>query len=218
MDAAELIAALESDPHSRELARRLILTDELLSLPDLVRENSRQIAENTRAISELRESIAELREVVRSLEAQMQLLGHRVENLTGDMGGMRLELAYRNHTYGYFGRLLKRSHALTDRELSDLLSDAVEDGRLSAEGAEDVALADLIVTGTADGQLTYLVVEISRSLRTGDVVRAERRAGALSGLGDPVKAVVAGDSVHGSVVEAAEEAGVGVVLDGRKIV
>jgi hypothetical protein len=53
MDAREVLAALEADPALRAEARRLVPTDELLGLPALVAENSRQITALTAGVDAL---------------------------------------------------------------------------------------------------------------------------------------------------------------------
>ncbi len=238
MDASELIAALESDPQALGTARRLLLTDALLALPDLVAENSRQIAENGRQIAELREEIAKLRAAVtentRAIAElrdglaengrQVVLLAHGLNELAqalvdlkGDMRGMRLESAFRNHAYGYFGRLVKRAHAVTQAELAELLGPAVDDGRLSEGEAAEVALADVIVSGRNEGQLAYLVVEVSTTINPDDLKRAERRALLLARLGTEATGVVAGEGVTGPASTYAAEAAVVVILDGRQV-
>ncbi|MGH9065123.1 MAG: hypothetical protein ACRD0L_14345 [Acidimicrobiales bacterium] len=257
MDASELVAALESDPQALAAARRLLLSDALLTLPDLVAENSRQIAENsrqiaenslqiaentraiaenTRAIAELREEIAELREEIAELRVavtentraiaelrdglaengrQLLLVADGLSNLSGEVAGLRLELAYSAHPYGYFGSLVKRARVVTSAELADLLGDGVDAGRITQAEARDVALADLIVSGRQDGRLTYLVIEVSRTIRPWDVQRASRRAELLSRLGDSARGVVAGDHVTDTATDEAEAVGIAVVIDGR---
>ncbi|MGH9127496.1 MAG: hypothetical protein ACRDY2_00665 [Acidimicrobiales bacterium] len=217
MDTSELLAALEADAGALQAARRLILSDELLSLPQLVRENSLQIAENTRAISELRESVSELTESVSEVSLQIARLTNWVERLDGATSGLQLELAYRNHPYGYFGTLVRRARTLTSDELSELLGDAVEAGSLSDDEARDIALADLIVAGTQAGQPTHLVVEVSRTIGPSDIERASRRAQLLARAGHRALGVVAGTNLSGPTSDEAERAGVNVILDGRRV-
>lgn len=224
MDAAELLAALEADPALRSAARRIILTDELLALPDLVRENSRQIAELRRAVAAQQETMAALQQAVAELkdiasEHSRQILGlsDRVGTLRGDLAGMRLESSYRNHAYGYFGSLVRRAHTLGSGEVADLLEEAVERGGMSAEEAADVSLADLLVAGTEGGDRTYLVVEVSCTLGSSDVERAARRAALLAGAGHRARGVAAGQEMSGAIAAQADQAGVAIVLDGRLV-
>ncbi len=238
MDANELIGLLESDPHARDAARRLILTDDLLALPDLVRENSRQIGENgrqiaentaaiaelreavaknTEAIAELREAVAELRESVEALASGLGAARADILDLKGELRGMRLERRYRNHPYGYFGSLVRRARTLSQQELSAILGDAVDSGRLSLDETRDLAQADLVVVGTADGQPAYLVIEVSVTIGTSDVTRAAARAALLTRTGLPARGVAAGGSVSGQVTDEAIRARVAVVLDGREV-
>lgn len=231
MDAAELLAALEADPALRSAARRIILTDELLALPDLVRENSRQIAELRRAVAAQQETTAALQQAVAGLqqavaelkdiasEHSLQILGlsDRVGTLRGDLAGMRLESRYRDHAYGYFGSLVRRARTLGSGEVADLLEEAVERGGMSTEEAADVSLADLLVAGTEGGDRAYLVVEVSCTLGASDVERAARRAALLAGAGHRARGVAAGQAMSGDIAAQADQAGVAIVLDGRLV-
>lgn len=61
VDAREVLQAIESDPVLRAEARRVILTDELLALPALVQENSRQIAALVGNADQQRAELTELK-------------------------------------------------------------------------------------------------------------------------------------------------------------
>ncbi|MGH9063926.1 MAG: hypothetical protein ACRD0L_08180, partial [Acidimicrobiales bacterium] len=211
---------------------------QIAELAETVRANSLQIAElaetvraNSRQIAELRESVTELRESVTGLRASVtelrdiavehtrQILGlaDRVGTLGGDLAGMRLEARYRHHPYGYFGALVRRARTVYTGELADMLEEAVAGGRLTPEEAADVALADVVVAGTDGGEPAYLVVEVSRTVGPSDVERAGRRAGLLVRAGHRARGVVAGAEISGPATTEADEAGVAVVLDGRRV-
>jgi hypothetical protein len=112
----------------------------------------------------------------------------------GDLKGRNLEYAYSTKVYAYFGRIVRRAHALSPDELTSLLEDAIDGGVLSEEQAEDISLTDVIVRGRrrTNGAEVFLVVEVSWGVGPLDVERAMRRASLLARIGTPALPVVAG--------------------------
>ena len=86
-DFQDLVRLLEERPEWRAELRRLVLTDELLGLPALVRELVDAQRRTEGALGEL-------------AAAQRETAGH-VSELRGDF----LERRYRDHAGAYFGRL-----------------------------------------------------------------------------------------------------------------
>ena len=176
----DLVRILEERPEWRNELRRLILTDQLLALPE-------QLAE-LRAYTEQR---------FQALAVQMADLIQVVQTFATDLGtlkGRSLEWEYRTKVYTYFGRIVRRAHVLSPEELTALLEDAIDSGALSEAQAEDVSLADVLVRGRrrSDGATVFLVVEVSWGVGPQDVERAIRRAALLARTGTPALPVVAG--------------------------
>jgi chromosome segregation ATPase len=250
-DFHDLVRLLEQHPEWRAELRRLVLTEELLSLPALVRELAeaqRGAAERLARLEEaqirteerlarleeaqiqteerlarLEEIVAQLAEAQRRTEETLQALIRRVDRIdsqVAELRGENLERRYRERAGAYFGRLLRRVTALTDRELGDILDDAEEAGRISMEEAAEIRLSDVVVRGRrrTDSAEVYLVVEVSAGVGPGDVERAIRRAELFGKALGPQVAVlpaVAGEQMMPDAARLAQERGVQIIPDGR---
>lgn len=217
----DLVQLLEQRPEWRDELRRLVLTDELLALPQIVRELAeaqgrteetvRTLAERmeqlARRVDSLAEAQARTEEAVRELSRHIDQLGRRIDVLVETqikMGsdleklkGSDLERRYRERAPSYFRPLVQRGHTLTYDELYRVLDQAIARGQLSKREADEIELADAIVRGRSqeDEHPIYLVVEVSWGVGTEDVRRASERAALLSKAGTRAIPVVAGDWV-----------------------
>ena len=167
-------------PEWRVELRRLVLTDELLALPE-------QVGVLTREVTALAVSQQRLEEQMTALTMQVTSLARSVQTLTDDVGelkGKSLEADYRTKGPAYFGRLVRRPHVLTSDELVTLVEHAREHGILSDAEAQELYDADLVVRGrrAVDGTEVYLVVEVSWGVGPYDVERAARHAALLTHL------------------------------------
>jgi hypothetical protein len=242
-DFHDLVELLEQHPEWRAELRRLVLTEELLALPQLVRElvEAQQRAEQrlegveqrlegveqhlerleatvqaqADALLRLEQLIAQLTEVHLRLDRRME----RVEGSIGDLKGIALEIRYYNRAFAYFSRLVRRAHALSGDELHALLTPAIDQGLLSEDGADEVLQADVVVRGRQrdDGAEVYLVVEVSWGIGTGDVERAVRRASLLAQTGVQTLSVVAGERITDEAAELARAMRAWQVLDGQAL-
>lgn len=196
-DFRDLVRVLEERPEWREELRRLVLTNELLSLPEQI---ARLQHETSQSLHELATQVSQLAEAQRCTADQVSELVRAMHTLSNDVGGLKgksLEDRYRTKTYAYFGLLLRRPHALSQDELADILEEAIESGTLFPVEAQDVALADVVVHGKRreDGAEVYLVVEVSWGVGHKDVEQAVRRAELFARTGVKTIAVVAGEWV-----------------------
>jgi hypothetical protein len=216
----DLVALLTQHPEWRAELRRLVLTEELLALPPIVRDlaeaqqrTEQQIAQLVEAQRRTEQQIAQLVEAQQRTERQIV----RLQDDVGELKGIVLEQRYRTHAFAYFSRLLRRMHAVTDDELVALLEEAVARGVLSEEGMDEIARADVVVRGQRrDGSgAVYLVVEVSWGVGPGDVERAVRRAALLSQTGLQTLPVVAGERITAEAAELARAMRAWQVLDGR---
>jgi hypothetical protein len=207
-DFHDLIGILEQHPEWRAELRRLMLTEELLSLPQIVHD----LAEAQRRTEQ---RVAELAEAQRRTE---QRIG-RLQDDVGDLKGIMLEERYHRRASSYFSRLVRQSQVISSSELTGLLAEAVARGALSEEGADEVGWADVVVRGQGrdDGTDLYLVVEVSWGVGTSDVERAMRRAALLAQTGVQPLPVVAGDHIIDEAAELCRAMRVWQVLDGRVI-
>ncbi len=227
-DFQDLVRLLEERPEWRAELRRLLLPEEILGLPAVVRELAEQVRSLVEAqqrteaeLASLREFVRDLAEGQRQLQAALQALIQRVDVLdtrSARAEGELLEIRYERRAGAFFGPLLRRVRSVNPREREDLLDDALEAGVLTRDEAQELRLADLIIRGKrwSDGEEAYLVVEVSAGIGLSDVSRATSRAHVLRKLRAAIP-VVAGNTIAAEAAEAAAHAGVWVVQDGRVI-
>jgi len=230
----DFVRILERRPDWREELRRLILTDELLKLPQVVRELVEAQRRTEEELKTLTARVDSLTRRVDSLAAQMEVLTARVDSLTeaqvkteetlrrlgidvAELKGDSLERKYREKAPAYFGPLLRRAKSLSADELWDIVDRGIEEGVLTSEEAREVLDTDIVVRGRRwkDGKEEFLVVEVSWGVGVTDVERAVKRAELLRRLGLEVRAAVAGRGITSEAEGLAAEKGVERVIDGR---
>ncbi len=207
-DFRDLAQILETHPEWQQELRRLVLTDELLSLPEIVRDLARAQQRTEERLQSLIESV--------------QILTRRVEGLTDDVGSLKefaLEQKYRENAPAYFGGpTFRRVRALPTYEVANLLEEAIERGDLTWEERQDILNADLVVRGQPpDREETHLVVEISWGVGASDVTRASRRARKLRKVVKQALPAVAGKFIITEAESMAEQMKVVQVTDGRVV-
>src|SRR5438034_4896873 len=180
----DLIQLLEQHPTWREELRRWVLTEELLALPQTVRELVDLQHQTEARMGQLAGHMDELTQRFDRLVIHIDGLSQRMEQLAEtqlrmgsdleQLKGHNLEQRYRERAPAYFSRLLRRIHALSNDELVALLDTAVTQGQLSRDEADAVLQADIVVRGRhrEDGTEVYLVVEVSWGVGLHDVQRA----------------------------------------------
>ena len=236
-DFHDLVRLLEQHPEWRTELRRLVLTEDVLGLPAALQQlaeaqarTEAQLGQLAERVDQLAERMEQLGERVDQLAGRMEQLGERVDQLAqsagqrldraesniGRLRGWELESRYRERAAGYFRRVVRRPTPLSTQQLVDLIDSPEAVGRLSEDEREDVLLADLVVRGrpdSGDGDV-YVVVEVSATIDSHDVGRAERRAALLGRLSTTL-ALVAGESITADAEVLARERGVWRLLDGR---
>ncbi len=212
----DLVRILEEKPEWRAELRRLVLTEELLSLPEQVAalraETERRFQEMAATVDKLAREVARLGIGMGDLQRTQKRLIIDVADLKGDS----LERRYRERAPAYFGGLIRRARALTTEDLDELLEPAVDRGHLSEDEAKEVLHSDVVVRGRRreDDSEVYLVVEVSSGVGPGDVERAARRAEILSRSGVAALAVLAGERITADASRRAREMHVRQVTDG----
>ena len=221
--------------HMDELTQRVAqlvvrldeLTQRVAQLTLRVDELTQRVAQLTLRLDELTLRVDELTQGVAQLVVRMDTLTQRMEQLAETqlrMGsdlerlkGSDLERRYRERAHAYFSRLLRRTHVLSGNELGSLLDEAVLQGQLTEEEADDVLQADVVVRGRRreDRAEVYLVVEVSWGVGLSDVQRASERAALLARTGLRTLPVVAGFWVTPEAQEPARALQVWQVTDGR---
>jgi hypothetical protein len=232
-DVRDLVRLLDEQPDWRAEVRRQLLTDELLAMPEQIAQQRRdiqrieeQIARQRRDIHRIEGQLVEQRRATdrrfQQVEDQIAALTRTVDTLTNDVGELKgdsLERRYREKAGAYFGRLLRRTHVLSDDELNKLLDDAVAQGVLTEDECDEVIWADAIVRGRRRGDRAQVVAvaEVSWGVGIKDVERASRRADLLARVGFTTLPVVGGKAVTREAAELARQKGVWQLFDGRLV-
>jgi chromosome segregation ATPase len=129
----DLVRILEEHPEWRAELRRLVLTDELLTLPELVRDLVEAQRRTEERVATLEDRVAALIEAQQRTEAQIAALveaqqrteqhiaaltdaqlrtERRLATLTNDMADVKdfvLDLRYQHRAHAYFAPLIRRT-------------------------------------------------------------------------------------------------------------
>ena len=204
-DLQDLVRLLAQHPEWQAELRRLLLADDFLALPGIVRELAEAQRQSEVQLTRLEATVAKLAEQV-----------GRLTDRVGRLDGRMLELTYREKAGAYFGPLLRRLRVVPPHTLEDDL-----EVRLSAEEFQDVLRLDLLVNGqvrrAAKVSEVWLAVEISVVIDREDVARATRRAALLRKAGYRAIPLVAGEQMTAGAEDAARAASAAVLLDGQAL-
>jgi hypothetical protein len=240
-DFHDLIALLAEHPEWRAELRRYVLSDDLLALPDLVRQLVEAQARGEARLDRLEGAVRQLTEAQARAEVRLERVESRLERVesrlervesrlervesrlerlddrVGKLDGKMLEIDYARKGPSYFSPIARRLRVVGPGPLADLLDDAVDEGRLTEEERRAILLADVVMTGRkrSDGQDIYLAVEASVGIDIQDVERTAERAAYLGKLGRPALPVVAGERINDEAAEMAQTQGVWYVEGGR---
>ena len=111
-------------------------------------------------------------------QADMASALQRLTIRTDDAAGRSFELQFRERLTAYLGRFLRRGKVVPNDQLLGEI-----EPRLTPREVDDVLRADVIASGSVEGKTTYLVVEVSWTGYTEDIVRADERATLLRRAG-----------------------------------
>jgi len=233
-DYHDLVRLLSEHPEWQAELRRLLLADDFLELPRIVRELAEAQRRTEARVEELAEAqkrtearLEELAESQKSANERMERLEVVVQYLAelqakigtdvGDLKGWRLEENYHDRAFAYFGRLLRKARAVPMEELTAAV-EAYENGEITGKEWEELALMDVCIQGKAgkgpEAKEVWLAVEVSWVIDLNDVNRAVRRANLLRRLGYNAFPAVAGKSIVTEGEQGVEKMGVLMLLDG----
>ncbi len=240
-DFQDLIRLLNEHPEWRAELRRHVLTEELLQLPDLVRQlaeaqvrterrfeslaarvdelvdaqvrTEQRLEQLTVRVDELAQAQVRTEQRLERLIARVDVIERDLADLRSEFRGYRLEWRYIQRAAAYFGPLLRRLRLVWPSEAVDQYDD-----RLPRWAAEELLRADLLVTGVPRYQPeageVWLVVEVSARVDRGDVERAVRRAEALRAAGLRALPAVASERTTQGAKTAVQEQTVVLFKDG----
>ena len=176
-DFHEVVRLLETHPEWRAELRRIVLTDDLLALPQ-------QIAKLTEQVGRLTEQMATLTEIVQ-----------RVSVDVGRLKGDGLEVKYAHRGIPSITNLVRRPRTLSPEELDALLEEAEKRGVITAGDSAEIHRTDLVVRGKRrdTGSDVYVLAEVSWGVGAEDVRRAAERGQLLAKVGVGVIGAVAGE-------------------------
>ena len=222
-DYQDLLRLLRERPEWREELRSLLLTEELLSLPQEFKrltEQVRMLVEAQRRTEErverLEGRVGRLEEEMAKLTEQVRMLVERhrkLEDVVGSLKGRVLEMTYAERAGAYFGMILRRVRLVEPGELEELES------ILSPEEYREILLLDLVVKGRLKGvpgePEVVLAVEVSSVVDEGDIERAARRARILKRAGYKAIPIAAGEELTREGEDLAKVERVALMMNGR---
>ena len=187
----DFLRALREHPEWKEAVRMEILGQELLSLPNLVKENSEQISRLNIVIEHLTDRVDRLAKIAVQHDHRLQQVENRlervedrlqrVEDRVGYLQGDFTEDKYRKSLASRASKIegrIKITNILSPSEVDDLIYEASVDGIISENEADQLSRADSIALATvrSTGEEITLVTEISQRIHIDDVIRAQERA------------------------------------------
>lgn len=151
----------------------------------------------TERMERVEEQIAQLTARVDDLTAQISVLARTMQRMADDVGrlqGWGLEERTRRKAHAIFRRLIRRPRLVAEEQFAQLVDDAQDQGTLSAEEADRLIEADVVVSGQRpeDRSEVYLIAEVSWGIGVEDVQRARERATLARRIGLPAQPVVVG--------------------------
>lgn len=220
-DISDLIRILRDDPAWADAVRSVLLSQELLRLPEELAALTRAFREHAETTNrrleslesgqdELRQGQDELRQglnEVRQSQAQLQIT---VNGMRGDLGNLSGSF-FQRRAASFAERVARRDFHLRhtnlvhhvdqvgDSALKQKLSAAADDASrdFTEDDADLVERADAVIAGKApDGTEVYLVVEMSVTVAKDDVDRAKDGAEVLQRAVDATtQALVIGEAI-----------------------
>ena len=165
---ADLLRLLREDPDFRDEVRSLLLTQELIELPERFARFEayveRQFAEVRADITEIRSDITGMRgDIAKNTSDIGGLRGAEYERRVGRVFASYASMAFRQRS----GRALRRNRLLSGgvSEVSsaflDLIADALDAGLITDDEWRDLQQADAVMSGQHEGNTVYFVGEFS---------------------------------------------------------
>ena len=214
---ADLLRLLREDPDFRDEVRRLVLSQDLLDMPErLARFEAfveRQFAEIRGDITRLDEGQAQMRQDIMEIRGDITEIRGDITEIRGDLGRskgtdyeQRVGNNFASHASIVFnqhhGRRLRRNRLLLSKgqgmrpEFEELLSDAADSGLISEAELLELREVDAVMSGQDGVATVYFVGEISVTVNNRDIDRAVARAAILGkATGSEAWPMVIGDNI-----------------------
>ena len=195
--------ATRSDVHDLRVAMTALAEQQMLTSAEL-RDLAEQQKLTSAELRDLSHTVADLADTVRTLHIR-----------TDKTAGWALEWVVGNRLPAYVGRQIKRCRVVGPMDVIESLENRPAIRELNDEDLDQLRRADLIATGTIDGENIYLVGEVSFTADNDDVLRAARRAAVLRKVGERAQPFVACDAIAPISAELARREGVWIIVEGR---
>jgi septal ring factor EnvC (AmiA/AmiB activator) len=200
----DLLNVLKAEPMWLEELRKLILTSDLLKLPerfeqfvqkdfkelndrvdgmeqemrglkDEVKELKQRVEKIDERLTKVESDVEVLKEDVRTLKEDVKIL----KNDVAELKGSDFERKVRENAPAYLGKLIKKCKVLDKAIIADQLDEALDAGRITEEERDEALSVDLVAEGylRLEPQKKVLVVaEVSVKADKVDVERAHKRS------------------------------------------
>lgn len=229
-DIGDLVRILREQPEWAEALRGVLLSRELLELPEefanfvkLTNANFETIYGRLDTIDGRLDTMDGRFDAIDSrfitIDGRFDVIDGRLDNGFGINYEMKVERNIRSYAGQQLGlrntRVLRGFLSGQDSELEGITEQAVENGVITWEQNDDLWLSDLIFTGRdrTDGSVHYFTAEVSITAGDHDVVRAAERARTFSLIiGQPVTPAVVSANVDAQRNRLAGENNVVVML------
>ena len=229
-DISDLVRILRENPDWAEAVRSVLLTQELLSLPErfnefveLTRENNELVNRRLERLEEgqlrLERDVAQLKTDVAGLKTDVAGLKTDVGTLKGNDTERRareniLNIAKDELNLSRGSILLARGRD-TASQFLDSIEEAEAQGLITEDQADHVLLADIIIRARRgeDRQYVHGVFEVSSTIRRNDIQRARDRADTVAAATkEETIAAVIGGTIQPPQRAQAEEMNVQVLI------
>ncbi len=195
-DINDFVRILRENPDWTETIRSILLSKELLELPERFAAFVETTNQNFQLVNQRLDS---LEADVAVLKADMIQVKGRLDNLSGSDYEFKVEKNIGSlageHLRIRRTKVLKGPGTGLDYELTELVEDAEDNGVITEEQNHELGRSDLIFAGRrrTDGANLHVAAEISITIGNIDITRAAHRAGILELVtGQPVIPAVIG--------------------------
>ena len=210
----DIIRAIRENPEARDELRRVLLTDELLAMPQ-------RLSDLVTVVDAQGKQLADLVTVVKRQGQDIEILKKDMGNLKGQM----IELTIQGRIIAFISSRLNLRRATIVRgpalsgiahQFEDAIEEASDQGAIEANQRERVYDTDVIVRARRreTGETVYVPVEASFTIDFSDVDRAANTAIALRQVfsGEDVVPAVYGEAITQGGATLAKGSGVSVFL------
>jgi uncharacterized phage infection (PIP) family protein YhgE len=204
-----------AEAQSRTEAKLAELADGQSQLAEAQSRTEQQVKSLAEAQSRTEQQVKSLAEAQTRTEQEVKTLAEAMQRLTirtDAVVGRTFELQVRDRLTSYLGRFLRRGKVVSN----DTLLDAIEPS-VTTQEIDDFLRADVVAKGLVDGVETYVVVEVSSTGDTEDIVRADARAGILRKAGLAAIPLVACDVISPESLAFANRLGVRIWCNGSLV-